>query len=726
MVRWRHYSLACILLFISGLAGCGSTRSTSSAGGPATISLTPASASLEMGQTQQLTATAQDSAKHNVTVIFTYSSSNTAALTISNGGLACAGSWDSLVLPVRCTPGPAGVVTVTASSGGVVSPPVTFYVHSHIDNISIAPIQPLPVNNCNPANSRTVGISQNQTVNYEATAFSQGNDITANVGPFVWAPANAIIVKTDTAATGLLTNQMQATALAPGLTQIAASAGGVTSSAVDFLTCPVQSIVLGISGGTGNTISFAKAGTATISATVTDSALPTPAVLTNLTSLTWSSSDPLVASAAADGNIGGTVSGQGAGGATIIASCSPPSCNSGIVPAQSIYPNTSISVTVAPTGTPATTSAYAATTQCVDNFGCTSSVVQIAVPGNTVGKSGTLPNTPNSFVFDHQGKNAYLGSKNGLMVFVASNLGGSSNPITVHGNVTGKVLAVSHNGNKVIVSDTNSNPNQVFIFDTTATTGAVVNLLISGATAAAFSPDDMKTFIVAGNNLYVYSTLEPLQTIGLGAPAKDAAFLPQGGFAEVAGGANSGLAITNLATTCPSTSSVGTSVNTNGTPTAVRALIDGTHVLALDPPNIDVLTIAPPSGNPPCPPLTTGMISSSNLGQGQFTPLKFLVSSDGSKAYVLAQNFGTVLVYDVVGGTSSAIPLNGNTVVQDADLTLDGTLLYVAAKDGNVHAINTVGTGAGVDVQTITFGPNFNFCNNVTYTCTPDLLAVQP
>ena len=723
MSRCSPYLVAIILSLIMGLAGCGSTHTSTSGPVATTISLSPSSVSLEMGQTQQLTTTSQNFNKQTITVPITYNSSNTAVLTVSNGGLVCAGSWDSLVVPVRCTPGPAGVVLVTASSGGVTSPSSTIYVHSHIDNISIAPVLPLPVPNCNPVNSSTVGLSQNQIVTYQATAFSQGNDITATVGPFTWAQGATSVVKLNTTASGLLTNQVQATAVAPGLTQAFASAGGVTSSSVDFVTCPVQSITLGIQGGSGNTINFSAAGSQQITATVIDSAGTT---LTTLPSLTWSSSEPLVASAAANGNIGGNATGHSAGGATIIASCTPPSCNGGFVPSLPIYPNTAISVTVARSGAAPTTNAYAASTKCLSKFGCTSTIVAIAVPGNTIGNSATLPNTPNSFVFDRQGKAGYLGSDHGLMVFLPSSLGSSNNPITVHSTVTGKVLAVSPDGNRVVVSDTSSTPNQVFIFDTTST-GGIVNLLISGAMAAAFSPDNLKAYIAAGSNLYVYSALEPLQKINLGASAADVTFLPEGAFAEVAGGANAGAAVTNVAT-CTNANPPGPSVMTNGPPVSIRALVDGSHLLALDPPGIDVITAGtitfPVNPNPPCPPSITSATSSFvNLGQGQFTPLKFLVANDGSKAYVIANNFGAVMVYDVAAGTSSAISLTGNVTALDGDLTLDGKLLYVGASDGTVHAIDTQAAG---DIQTISFPPNFNFCNNVSFTCTPDLLAVQP
>jgi Bacterial Ig-like domain (group 2) len=720
----QWYATALITSLVAILTACGSTHSASTGPVPATIALSPTTASLEMGETLQLTASSQNFSRQVITVPITYNSSNTAVVTISNAGLICAGTWDSLVAPVRCTPGPGGVAQVTASTGGVISPPSTVYVHSHIDGLTIAPVMPLPTPNCTL--NGTIGFSQSETVTYQATALSMGQDITPTVGPFSWSATNGTVAKVTTPPVpnqGPVPTQTQVTAVAPGRTQIFVSAGGVTSNSVDFITCPVQSITLGLPGGSGNVVNFAKSGTQEITATVTDLAGVT---LAKLPSLTWSSSAPLIASAVANGDIGGTISGHLSGGATIIASCTPPSCNPGFVPPLPVYPNTAISVTIAPSATPATTNVYAATTGCANNFGCTSSVVQIAVPANTVGNSATLPNTPNSFVFDFQGKTAYLGSEHGLMVLNPANLGSSTNPITVHGDVTGKVLAISHKGDKVIVSDTSSNPNQVFVFDTT-TTGTTTSFLISGATAAAFSPDDLKAYIVAGSNLFVYSSQQALQSISLTGPATDVTFLPEGAFAEVAGGANSGAAVTNV-TTCTNTNAVGASVNTNGVPVSIQALVDGTRLIVLDPPGVDVITAGtitfPPPMTSPCPPtIAAGTSTFVNLGEGQFTPLRFLVASDSTKAYVLAANFGAVLVYDIAAGTSSAIALSGNAATRGGDLAPDGSLLYVAGSDGKLHVINTA---EQADLQTVSFPSTFNFCNNFSSVCQPDLVVVQP
>ena len=105
---------------------------------------------------------------------------------------------------------------MTATSHGISSPPTTVYVHQHIDNISISliPGQTLPAGPC---------FSKGQIVNYQATAFSHGLDITASVGPFNWQQVTSSVAALKIASasapvTGLVPGQLQATADTPGVT----------------------------------------------------------------------------------------------------------------------------------------------------------------------------------------------------------------------------------------------------------------------------------------------------------------------------------------------------------------------------------------------------------------------------------------------------------------------------------------------------------------------------
>ena len=281
-------------------------------------------------------------------------------------------------------------------------------------------------------------------------------------------------------------------------------------------------------------------------------------------------------------------------------------------------------------------------------------------------------------------------------------------------SATGKVLAVSPDEKEVILShaDPTELPNQVFIFDTTNST---VALPIAGATAADFSPDGLKAYIVAGSTLYVYSPLDALKTISLSAPAKDVSFLANGAFAYLAGGSSSAVTVRR---TCDN--ALAQTVGTPATPFFIKTIPDATQVLAVDPPSIDVINVSTtPTG---CTPSVSNTVNSVNLGQGGFVPTQLIVSADGARAYVLASNLTSILVFNIANQTSSAIALAANATPIQESLSIDGTLLYVTASDGLVHVIDTV---ASDDIQQISFPENF--CGGgVTFTCKPDLIAVKP
>ena len=185
----------------------------------------------------------------------------------------------------------------------------------------------------------------------------------------------------------------------------------------------------------------------------------------------------------------------------------------------------------------------------------------------------------------------------------------------------GKVLATSPDSNSVVISDTTDSPNLLFICTNCATSRTVTTFQISGATAAAFSPDNLKAYILAGNNLYVYSKLDPLKTINLNSAGKDVAFHPEGGFAYVA---NASASITPYRTCDNAPISAGT-VNTPNTPLLIRPLPDGSTLLVLDPPNIDLVTVTSLSAVG-CTGTVTNTSSSFDLGQGNFVPTQFFVS----------------------------------------------------------------------------------------------------
>jgi hypothetical protein len=739
------------------LSGCSSGSSTKivSFPVPANVVLTPATtASVDVGATVTFTAQAEDNKNNAATQPVSYFSSNPAVATVAANGIACAGTWDSITSPQVCTPGPAGVAQITASAQGVSSPPTTLYVHQHIDSISVSPV-PSQVSPTVPC------ITKGQTFEYAAKAFSRGSDITSTVGQFGWMTVNTTVVTLSTTATGLFQNQLQATAGIPGVSSTFASVGAVNSTPFDFVTCPVQSIVLSANGNSSNPITLVQGSSQTITATVKDSL---GNVITGVP-LTWTSSEPALVTAAAATlsatSTTGTASAAAPGGASVIASCTPPACNIGFQPSLPIYPQSAIGIVVTPTaGTTAIAGTlYVTSSGCQSTTGCTTTLVPVSIPGNTLGTAVNLTATPDSLVFSREGGSAYLGTDlgelgtKGLMKLAAS----ATSSVTQAAPIAGKVVSISPDGTRLVISDIadpNSAP-QVFVYDTDAGSATAVQLAAGTTSVAAdFSPDSLKAFIVASNGstgtLYVYSKIDALQTIPLSSGTKDVAFLPSGNFGYIT---DAGVPQLSLVPTCnnPPSSTLPQVGNTPTTaaPFIIRPVVDG-RMLTVEPPGIELFTptitgsgCAFPRPYPVTPDLNPGnliipgnlAVSNTaqfyNLGQGNFIPRQLIVSADGSIAYILANDssnnsLAAIFVFNIPNHTSSAISLVGNAIPLQASLTPDGTVLYVGASDGTVHAVSTV---AGGDFQQIAFP--LGLCQNSTgapfgTTCNPDLIAVAP
>jgi hypothetical protein len=743
------------------LSGCiGKSTSNPGNGGVRTVTLSPSTTiSLEFGRTQNFSAAARNSAGQTVFTTIHFLSDNNAALTISNNGVACAGTWDSLSNPVRCSPGVEGIANVTAEAEGVSSPPTTIYVHQHIQSIQVTPVTD-PTDDC---------FSQGVISDFQAKAYGANQaDITNSVGPINWSSTTANVLTTSTA--DLPNNQVRATAKTPGITQLFASSSGTVSSPFNYTTCLVKSVHLQVQGSTDNSTTLNAGGAKTLVATVLD----TLGVELTKPPITFSSSNPEIATV----NSGGTVTArQNSGTADISASCTPPTCNIGVLPGLPIYstggtlPNGQagfgLIIAHVTQTKPPTATAWTATTDCGANFNCTSAMFPVATGANPVGTAVGVPYTPNSLLFNPAGTRVYMGSDKGLM-FVDV---GAQNPAvntvsqaTTPCNVAicGKPLAISADGNRVVVSDTTTDPNQVYIFNAASPTNPPVDLLINGATAAAFSPDQMKIFILTDTGrLSVFSTVDALTSVPLPGSATGLAFSGDGSFAYLLG-TPLGNTISGLAT-CdaqPTLAEVPTPPNfdfvaTPGVPLKIFASPDAQRVMAVDPPFIDMFstshTILPLPDNqfvcdgrnlsPPGVYIDPTVnfpqsVQTFNLGQGTFTPLFMQMTGDGSQIIIVAQNIPAVLIFDISGGTTTAIPLANNASPLAASATQDGTQVFVAACDadpvnpntcGSVHIVNTQ-TGGDLQQAVYTnFNTNDSLCNNLPGPpCLPNLIAVRP
>ena len=747
-------ALAVVVLFISLvlLAACGgSATKTTNYPTPEKITISPtADVSLELGKYQTFTATA-GSGSGTLQTPVEFHSSNTAVLTISSGGRACAGTWDSLTNPQVCTPGGVGVAQVTAVALGVSSQPVNVYVHQHIDKIlvSLAPGQSLPASYNGSSHCFSIG----QTFNLQAQAFSGTTDITSTVGiNFTWQIITSNVATQNTTATGLLPGQAQFKANVPGVTPIFASISSTTSVPMDFETCRVASISLAVNNHSGNSITVPKSTSGTITPTITDSSGTT---ITG-SFLSWNSSEPNVVSITSTGAFSTPLS----GGAAVIASCTPPTCNIGFTPSQPVYPESVVDITVTETtsGTPSSGSLLVSSTGSGDNFSiisgpnadsstihncadtddCKSTIIGIGITttSNTVGTPGSLPASPDSMAINRQGTKLFLGTDRGLLGtkgLMVADITASSLTVSQSTSVSGKVLAISPDGSKVILSNTSETPNRVFIATIgTDTVNTSVAYPITGATAANFSPDGLKAFIVAGNTLYEYSMQDALRTISPlpNTPATDISFLSLGAFAYVGGGTTNAL---TAWTNCSGSNVPADTLLLSNVPSFFRTLPNSAQGLAVNSSGIDLFNINTATTADPCSPTAShGAVASYNLGQGNFTPIQLLISSDSRRAYVLASGLASILIFDIVNKTSSAIALVDNASPIQAALSSSGKILYVLASDPtispDIHVysrVHVLDTTLGVDTQQISFTDGL--CSPSTiYSCRADLIAVKP
>ena len=802
-VQWAWFGIT--TFFFLFLAACGGSKPPGASPFPAKITLNPAtSASMQLGSTLVFTASAQNGSNTNISPTFTYTSSNPGVVDISPAGSACAGSWNAPYYNV-CTPAGGGTAQITASALGATSPPTLVFVHPPIDNIQVSLVP--PVNSPPPAcpgqtalpaacninfnaNAANYCVSQNQVQTLQATAYSQGVDITASVGPFTWNQANLnvvtitpIVSSANTSSINVPTNQATVVSNTPGQTEVVASASGVASQPYVAATCPVQCIALQLgtngSQNIGTTSFITNKGT---SETITATAVDVQGCIVPKPPLTWTSSSPAAitagsATTACSAGTTCTIATPQPGAAAITASCTPPTCNIGfpLNPAgyptgslyipQPVYPVTAISGLVTGATTPA--SVLASSQDCYSNSQCAVALYDIATNTNVAGSPPSLPTPPNSVMFDPAGDKAYAGSQYGALLITSANIGSSStSPFTALpasgtplGLVTGKVIAVSPNGALAVFSDTVSTPNQVYVVNASSTSATTTALNINSATTAAFSPDNSKAFILGdgGNTLYVYSTLQALQAYPLTAPADAIAFSSSGAFVFIAGGSStSNIDVLNTCDNSPASLSI---TGLPATPTFLKMVppgsapmgnasvpalqTDGLDVfIGLDSTGIDIiatttktqLTTTPLT--PLCPLQEIALAEPVgqttpfnpihiNLQKGTFLPLSFFLSPDGTRVYIVTSDQG-VLVYNFSTQSTSGIPLNGNAAPVAGDMTVDGTLLYVAGTDGVLHELNTA---TALDVMEIPFPqlPNSsnNFCYS-SYSCSLNLVAIKP
>ena len=709
-----------IFLLATMLVGCGG-GSSSNNNAVSTVTVSPTSLSLNAGDVAQITASAQNSSNTTVSANFTFSSSNPNLITISNSGLVCGGVWDAnfIVCNGKDSSGNpvSGTANVTATASGVTSSPVAVAVHPKVSTVVVDPVagctsstqtQQFTAHACSPITPHDVS----------GPCAPNASEVTSKVGTFSWGTVDPTVATVDT--NGL------ATAVNPGQTGVFAIVSGVNSSATPFRTCMPVRIRLHVVGD--------PPGSPTTSATMTQNqTLNLEADMDDENGVTKNSVTTVnVSSAPTVGSISGTtLTASSFGGAGIVAGCTPPTCGNGFVQPFPVYSNL-FRVTV-PGSTPSTT-VYVASSFSPPT-GTLSMVFPVDTGTGNVGAAINLPGVPNSMVMSGSGNKIYLGTNSGLVAIDTA----SSTAALIDPNALGKVLAVSANGTKVILSNAAKDPQgnviqpvgpsqRVWIFD--ASNSTTTTFVKPGAVAARIAPDGFRDYIVTNDgtgNIYVFSPSLSLQTINIAGNSTDVTYLPSNSFAYVANSA--GLEV--IATCNNAQQPTANNPPTNSsTIQLVQPIANTDGFVAVDSTGVDVETATVTQLTPPLimsPASCVPGVSYSNqfidFGVGAFTASKLFVATDGSRIAVLPVGNSNVL--SAVPGASptiAAIPLaGGGTQALSGGMTPDGKTLWVGVAGTN--NLDKIDLTTNSDVKQIAL-PNLKKSDGTP--APPDIVVVQP
>src|SRR5215471_4587929 len=754
----RSWAVKTAILFSTTalLAGCGGGSSSSKKTNStvAQVTLGPATVSLVAGQVQPLGVNTLNANGTPVTPVptVTFNSSNPNLVTIGmfqGQALACGGVWDSQFVVCNGNDSSGhplvGTATITASAGGVSSAPIQVSVHPVVTSIQVSQTTGLVFPKCN---------SNKQTAQFKAQAFSNGVDITNLVGSFGWTQSGASALSVDPV-NGL------ATALNPGLGGVIATLGAVNSPAFQFKSCLPVKIILHLNGDPAGTptesVTMSVNDTKTVQADMIDENNFTVASAPGISIVT---NNVAVSSVA-----GTTVTAQSAGGAGLLAACTPPNCGGGLT--TPLYSNL-FSVTV--TGSSGATTVYATTTFAPPTASPTPTIIPIDT-SKTPPAAGTAINmpcpngacaVPNSMVFAANGSKAYLGTSQGLAA-----LDTSTNVVTLLDPFVGKVLAVSPDGNTIIESNAASAPDpitgtvapiepradhqRVVIFN--PGNSSLQSFVLPGAVAASFTGDGFKAFVAAdcshsnspvcpntNTNAYVFSPFLSLQFFNLGntiggmsntaANNVDVATLASGPFALFANVASPNATGLMQVSTCNNAPTNPPSAISTNTPNIqfVQSFKNADVFVAVDSTGIDIetaavtaLTTPPPIDSTHCAPSVTYSNQFVDFGLGPFTARQLIVGTNVSAHIaVLPVGINQVLV-GLPGSGPGTIPLaGGGTEALSGSMTLDGDTLWVGVAGSNkVDRIDLLGSADNLQVAT-------SFKKSDGSAAPPNIVAVKP
>ncbi len=492
-----------------------------------------------------------------------------------------------------------------------------------------------------------------------------------------------------------------ATARGAGAAGIVATVGTTTSPSVFFKTCMPKTIRLHVPGDTPDNITTSATLNVTDSKVLQADWVDENGVATNAAPVTFTSTDSAVVSLNGQNGVT-TITGATPGGAAIVASCSPPTCGNGI--GQPVYSNP-FTVTVA--GTSPATSIWVASTDPA----ATSNIVPIDASKTPAAANAAinLPGVPNSLVFAQNGLKAYLGTSGGL----ASLDPAASTVTTLDVNTKGKVLAVSPDATKVIVSNAAVEPvvanQRLVIFDSSNST--IQTFIKPGVVAAEFSSDGFKAFIAANDgHIYVYSPFISLQTLTDAGSLHSVTTLTSGPLAYIANDTT-----VDAFAVCDN-SSAGT-LPVSAPSILLDRIPNSNQIVSVNATGLDIVTATVADAATGFCPQTASYTNQAISFGGAFTPNELLVPSNGSHIVVLPKGQARILVAIPGGGPGIINLAGGATEALSGGLTLDGNSLWVGtAGSKDVHLINLLTSSDTFQIQ-----PNVNGNN-----ATPNIVAVRP
>jgi hypothetical protein len=309
-----------------------------------------------------------------------------------------------------------------------------------------------------------------------------------------------------------------------------------------------------------------------------------------------------------------------------------------------------------------------------------------------------LPGVPNSIVFEPTGAHAFIGTNAGVAV-----LDTTANTVTLGAPAAlGKVLAVSTDGNKAIVSNAANDPatgapiepvaanQRVWVFDRSANT--LTTFIAPGGVAAAFDADGFRAFIFGNNgNLYVFSPQLTFLTTAIGGSTTDATQLASGPFVYAAH--SSGL---RAVATCNNTLQAAALPTNSTNIQLVSAPKHIDQIIAVESTGVDVVTASvaqpaiPVTLTPAnCAPPVTYANQFFDFGVGAFTAHQLLVGSDNLHVAVLPAGINKIFTV-VPGGTLGVATLAApGTEALSGGVTFDSNTLWVGVAGSNtVDRIN--------------------------------------